>query len=193
LGADKAAQDADGGTALHVAACYGHVEAIRVLVEELGMDKEATNANGQTSLHVAAGNGQVEAMEVLVQLGADKDAKDVNGWTPLRWAADMGHPRAVESLTQLGADVNASSPSSVLADVLKFSLVGWVDVWCSLSTRGRSIMRAVLAAATSLEPLDVTSGAGCWGGAVQVRRLVSDGCGHMAMKVHTAAGRGWRG
>jgi ankyrin repeat protein len=35
LGADKAAQAADGGTALHVAACYGHVEAIRVLVEEL--------------------------------------------------------------------------------------------------------------------------------------------------------------
>jgi ankyrin repeat protein len=93
LGADKAAQAADGGTALHVAARYGHVEAIRVLVEELCMDKEATMANRVTPMHVAAGNGQVEAMEVLVQLGADKDAKDVNGWTPLRWAADMGHPR----------------------------------------------------------------------------------------------------
>jgi hypothetical protein len=39
------------------------------------------------------------------------------------WARTKGHSGAVEALTQLGADVNAPRPSSVLADVLKLSLV----------------------------------------------------------------------
>ena len=56
-----------GDTALHYAAVYGHVEAMRVLVVELGADKEAKNVDGLTALHLAALNGHVEAIEVLVQ------------------------------------------------------------------------------------------------------------------------------
>jgi hypothetical protein len=76
------------------------------------------------ALHFAAAEGHVEAMRVLVEeLGADKEAKDVKGRTPMHWAKTRRQAGAVKALRQLGADVNAPQPSSVLADVLKFSLV----------------------------------------------------------------------
>jgi hypothetical protein len=77
----------------------------------------------QGPLHMAAFKGHASTMKVLVQLGADKEAKDVEGRTPLHWAKTRRHSGPVKALTQLGTDVNAPHPSSVLADVLKFSLV----------------------------------------------------------------------
>ena len=41
-------RDANGDTAMHLAADYGHAEVLRVLVE-LGADKEAKNAAGLTA------------------------------------------------------------------------------------------------------------------------------------------------
>jgi ankyrin repeat protein len=59
---------------LHVTERYGHVEAMRALVE-LGADVNAAAAIGHTPLHVAALNGHVEAMRALVELEADAHAE----------------------------------------------------------------------------------------------------------------------
>ena len=71
---ESGAKDADGATALHQAALFGHVEVLRVLVES-GVNKESKAAGGATALHQAAGNGHVEAIRVLAQLGARLDAQ----------------------------------------------------------------------------------------------------------------------
>jgi ankyrin repeat protein len=101
--------DEHGATALHYAAVFGRLEAIRVLVVALGANNEAKCAVGKTPLHVVAQQGLVEAITVLVQLGANKEAKDVNGGTPLHQAVYHGHAEAVKLLVQLGANKDAKT------------------------------------------------------------------------------------
>jgi ankyrin repeat protein len=73
-------RDAEGRTALHVAAQRGHVEVVTALVQ-MGADKEAANAVGARPLHWAAMSGQLEVVRLLLQLGADWDATMHDGTT----------------------------------------------------------------------------------------------------------------
>jgi ankyrin repeat protein len=77
-------QRPDGGTALHLAAEYGHLEVIRVLLGR-GARVSAPDENHQTPLHLAVINGRFEAAELLVRHGADLAALDCNGSVPRDW------------------------------------------------------------------------------------------------------------
>jgi ankyrin repeat protein len=94
-------RDADGVTALHLAAVNGNVEVLRVLVVELGADKDAKDANGGTPLHLAAVGGHVEAIKALEQLGAQIDAHAANKDTPLKLSIRHGQHQAAEVLREL--------------------------------------------------------------------------------------------
>ena len=64
-----------------------------------------------------------------------------------------------------------------------------MNAWWSLYMHGCPTMRAALATASSRQTSHVALWVG--GGAVQaVRRLVSDGCGDMAMNLHDAVESG---
>ena len=65
LGADVAAKGKDDCTALHLAASYGHHEAVRVLVKELGVDVAPKDKDGYTALHLAAKNDHHEVTILL--------------------------------------------------------------------------------------------------------------------------------
>jgi hypothetical protein len=81
--------------ALHFAAAEGHVEAMRVLVEELGADKEAKDVKGRTPMHWAKTRRQAGAVKALRQLGAD-----VNAPQPSSVLADVLKARAAAALRQ---------------------------------------------------------------------------------------------
>jgi len=73
----------DGWTPLHLAAFFGHLDAVEVLLEA-GADVRARSANelANTPLHAAVAGGRRAVAERLVACGADVNA-EAGGLTPL--------------------------------------------------------------------------------------------------------------
>jgi len=112
-GADHAAADEAGETALMHAAHGGHVAAVQVLIAA-GADVNAQSPQGWTALAKAAYNGEtergyVEVIEVLADAGASLDTRIFFGITPLMLAAGGGDAPVVEWLINAGADVLAAN------------------------------------------------------------------------------------
>lgn len=112
-GADHAAADEAGETALMHAAHGGHVAVVQALIAA-GADVKAKSQLGWTALAKAAYNGEtgrgyVEVIEVLHQAGASLDERIFFGITPLMLAAGGGDAPVVEWLINAGADVLAAN------------------------------------------------------------------------------------
>lgn len=112
-GADHAAVDEAGETALMHAAHGGHVAAVQLLIAA-GADVNAKSPQGWTALAKAAYNseterGYVEVIEVLHEAGASLDERIFFGITPLMLAAGGGDAHVVEWLINTGADVLAAN------------------------------------------------------------------------------------
>lgn len=108
-GADHAATDEAGETALMHAAHGGHLAAVQVLLAA-GADVNAKSPQGWTALAKASYNGEtergyVEVIEVLHEAGASLDERIFFGITPLMLAAGGGDASVVEWLINAGADV----------------------------------------------------------------------------------------
>ncbi|EJD49475.1 ankyrin, partial [Auricularia subglabra TFB-10046 SS5] len=124
--------DEDGQTALHIAARWGHANAVTFLLEK-GVDPNAVDKCGKTPLHAAADacecSRSVEVLRLLGDSGAlytalDEDESlevirllcdsgaltttlDEDGQTALHIAAEWGHADAVTFLLEKGVDPNA--------------------------------------------------------------------------------------
>lgn len=96
----------DGFTALHFAAHFGSVSAMKALLEA-GANIEAVTKNFLTNmpLHAAAAGGRIEAARVLLQAGADPNAKQHGGYTALMTAAFANSRELAELLIAFNADV----------------------------------------------------------------------------------------
>lgn len=108
-GADHAAADEAGETALMHAAHGGHLAVVQLLIAA-GADVNAKSPQGWTALAKAAYNGEtergyVEVVEVLHAAGAALDERIFFGITPLMLAAGGGDAPVVEWLINNGADV----------------------------------------------------------------------------------------
>ena len=93
-----------GVTALHLAACGGHLEVARALVEA-GAGVNAIAKDG-SPLSMAVWEGKRELVVFLLQAGADSGACAANGETALHAAAYKGDLEAARLLIAHGAPVN---------------------------------------------------------------------------------------
>src|SRR5258706_11488797 len=102
--ADANTKDKRGSTPLMVAAAYGSIDAMTILVAA-GADINAKNDFGVTALHWCAGD--LAKVRLLVEKGADVNVRSKMGRTPLLIAAahDGGAP-IVDFLLAKGAKVS---------------------------------------------------------------------------------------
>jgi len=99
----------DGWPALHLAAYFGHGDAVDALIEA-GADLRAFSDNdeGNTALHAAlAGRRAMRIIGRLLTSGADVNAGAAGGYTPLHIAAFHDDVAIVDTLLAHGAAADA--------------------------------------------------------------------------------------
>jgi len=102
-GADVAAVDDVGYTALHASAGNGHLTATKMLTEA-GANVDSPNEDGLTPLFYAAKAGHHSTVRALIGAGATVDFRAIDGSTALWHAAGLGMVNALRELLSAKAD-----------------------------------------------------------------------------------------
>jgi uncharacterized protein len=130
-GADCDGRNADGATALMLAAHVGRLDVVRALVEA-GADVNATDERGWGPMTKAVYNPELDrgftnVVEALISAGAGIETPITYGIRPLMLAAGYGEAAVVETLLKAGADVLARNDGGLTALMMVKEKV-YVDV-----------------------------------------------------------------
>lgn len=107
-GDEVGAWSADGFSPLHLAAFFGRVATVRLLLERgAPVDRPSRNGLKVTPLHSAAAGHHAGIGALLLAAGADPNAKQQGGFVPLHAAAQHGDAALVRALLDHGADPKA--------------------------------------------------------------------------------------
>ncbi|KAJ5659608.1 hypothetical protein N7507_006059 [Penicillium longicatenatum] len=149
---DLATKDANGNTAFHLAARYGHVIVGRILREK-AVDCDLTNGQGKTPLTEAASYGRTDFVEWLLLEGVKLEARVGKGESALQAASLEGHRNVVEILLRAGANVN--TPGGEYGNALQAAAYGGnseivqilLDAGANINAQGGEFGNALQAAA----------------------------------------------
>ncbi|XP_071325726.1 B-cell lymphoma 3 protein homolog [Trachinotus anak] len=113
-GADPAALDRNGQTALHLCCEYNQRECLSVVLSRSSSSTclESRNYEGLSPLHLAVLLGHKDLARMLLDAGADINAMDIkSGQSPLMHAVESNNVDMVHFLIENGCDVNSQSYS----------------------------------------------------------------------------------
>jgi ankyrin repeat protein len=94
----------DGATAVLVAARQGHLDCLRLLLDEGATINYQMPSNGTSALLLAAMHGRTSCLQLLIERGANINIRTTLGVTPLFIATQEGHEECVRILLDRGAD-----------------------------------------------------------------------------------------
>lgn len=123
-------RSSDGWTPLHLAAFFGHDDAVALLIDHgAPLDAHSTNATRNAPLHAAlAGATKASVVRRLILAGADVTARGAHNITPLHLAASRGDSALCDLLIARGADAHAvmedGTTPAQLASARGFSELG---------------------------------------------------------------------
>ncbi|MGC4017339.1 MAG: ankyrin repeat domain-containing protein [Luteolibacter sp.] len=176
------AKNAEGNSALHVAAAAGAQKAAKFLLDRK-VPVDVTGAGGRTPLMEAVRAGQRDMVRWLLRQGADPKAKDAEGYKALMLAVKEGRAEVI-------SDLAATDRDDLDGALLAAALLGKASVIDELTKYGASVYArmddgrtALMVAAenghTEAAKLLVDIGA---------NRFTKDEEGHTAAEIATSAG-----
>lgn len=103
----------DGWTPLHLAAFFGHLELVRLLLDGgASMLTISNNNEANLPINAAAAGRRNAVVQLLVERGCPPDARaSEQGYTALHLAANNGNVELIEFLLKSGADRSLRSGS----------------------------------------------------------------------------------
>ncbi|XP_031144766.1 B-cell lymphoma 3 protein homolog [Sander lucioperca] len=113
-GADPAALDRNGQTALHLCCEYDQRDCLSIVLSRSSSSicLEIRNYEGLSPLHLAVLRGHKDLAKMLLDAGADINAMDIkSGQSPLVHAVESNNADMVHFLIESGCDVNSQSYS----------------------------------------------------------------------------------
>ncbi|MGW4510741.1 ankyrin repeat domain-containing protein [Streptomyces sp. NPDC004393] len=108
-GTDPESVDADGQTALYLAAVSDAPGIVRLLLAA-GADPDRLSAGADAPLCGATCGGHFEVVRALLAGGAAPDLREEYGFRALTWAVQGGHIAVVRELLAAGADPDLPGP-----------------------------------------------------------------------------------
>jgi ankyrin repeat protein len=126
-------------TALHLASRRGHVEVIRVFIDN-GADPGAQNKYESTPLHMASSGGHVEAVRLLLERGVNAILRDDKGFQAVDLAYQGGHWKVARVFLEFGHGGGWIKNSIIEWPLLNRALFeGNIELTCDLLEHGADL------------------------------------------------------
>ena len=119
VGSGGAASGFQNMTPMHIAARFGHLNVVKVLLEAKSIHPDHPDANGFTPLHLASEWGYSSIVQQLLQAGASPSAATAGLDLPIHLAAANGHTEALKMLVEADPSL-ASVPDKEKNTVLHY-------------------------------------------------------------------------